>query len=217
MKQNNYTRMTAVYTGISLVNLAAVICVLRNRPNPMYLFGAKLPHWFILLAAVLFVFYYPFMLLRIGKGENAEKNFQTVSHSMKFILPLQLIFVWILLLCAKPEPDGGRDAGIYWMLALIMSIIQIILSNHLPRLRQNDALGIRNRWTKSNAVCWTRTHRFAGRLCVCTGITAAALLLLGRLTGPANMSFSACILGIQVLCMLIPPYIYAYRHRNDAE
>ena len=165
----------------------------------------------------MYVLYYPFMLLRVGRGENADKNYQTVSRSMRIILPLQLIVLWTLLLCAKPEPGvSSGDAGIYWALAMGMSIVQIVLSNLLPRLRQNGALGIRNRWTKKNAVCWTRTHRFAGRLCVCTGITAAAVLLTAKLTDRASLNFSACILMVQVFCMLIPPYVYAYRHRNDA-
>ena len=55
MKQNNYTKLTAVYTGIALANLIAVFCVLRRRPDPLFFFSLKMPHWLFLGLAVLIV------------------------------------------------------------------------------------------------------------------------------------------------------------------
>ena len=34
MKQNNYQKLAAVYTGIALADLIAVFCVLRRLPDP---------------------------------------------------------------------------------------------------------------------------------------------------------------------------------------
>ena len=106
MKQNNYTSMAAVYTGIALVNLAAVFCVLRRLPDPLYLFGTKpLRHWFFAGLAVAIVLYFPLILMRMKKGANADKNYQMISYAMRIILPLQLTVLWGLLLAAKPEPE----------------------------------------------------------------------------------------------------------------
>ncbi len=220
MKQNNYQRLTAVYTGIALVSLIAVLCVLRGQPDPLYLLGGKLPHWFFAGFSVLSVLYFPVVLLRLKKSANADKNYQMIFRVMPVILLLMLIILWTVLLSAKPEPQqsvGSADA--YWILALLGSIALILISNNLPRLRQNGVLGIQDPWTKKNAVCWTRTHRFAGRLCVCTGaLCAAALLILKRISYPDFLTeASACILLAELICMLIPPHVYAYRHRNDAE
>lgn len=218
MKQNNYTRLTAVYTGIAAADLIAVLCVLRRMPDPLYLFGIKLPHLLFLAIAVLILLYFPVVLACIKKGANAEKNYPMISRVMRFLLPLMLILLWTVLLSAKPEPQKPTGkAGIYWLLAMAVSIALILISNHLPRLRPNGILGLRDPWTVRNEVCWTRTHRFAGRLFVCTGTTAAAALLLLKLTGHADRFSAACILWTILCIILIPPHVYAYRHRNDAE
>lgn len=218
MKQNNYTKLTAVYTGIALANLIAVFCVLRRRPDPLFFFSLKMPHWLFLGLAVLIVLYFPLVLLCNKKGENADKNYPIISRVMRFILPLMLLLLWAFLLSATPEPQKSAGAaGIFWMLALTESAAMILISNNLPRLRPNGILGLRDPWTVKNDVCWARTHRFAGRLYVCTGITAAAALLLLKLTGYAKLAFIACILLAESCILLIPPHVYAYLHRNDAE
>ena len=218
MKQNNYLKLTAVYTGIALADLIAVFCVLRRLPDPLWFLGIKLPHWFFLGFAFLIVLYFPLVLRRVGKGVNADKNYPMISRAMRFFLPLMLFVLWAVLLSAGPEPQKTAGAAaVCWILALAESIVMILISNELPRLRPNGILGLRDPWTVRNGLCWARTHRFAGKLYVCTGITAAAALLLLKLTGHTELGYTACILLTVSCVLLIPPHVYAYFHRNDAE
>ena len=218
MKQNNYQKLAAVYTGIALADLIAVFCVLRRLPDPLWFYSIRLPHWFFLGFAFLIVLYFPLVLRRVGKGVNADKNYPMISRAMRFFLPLLLIVLWMMLLSAGPEPQKTAGAAaVCWILALAESIVMILISNELPRLRPNGLLGLRDPWTVRNELCWARTHRFAGKLYVCTGITAAAALLLLKLTGHTELAFTACILLAVSCIILIPPHVYAYYHRNDAE
>lgn len=218
MKQNNYLRLIAVYTGIALADLIAVFCVLRRLPDPLYFFSTKIPHPLFLGFALLIVLYFPLVLKRVAKSENADKNFPMISRVMLFLLLMMLVFLWTVLLSsgAKPQKTDGA-AGICLILALAESIAMIFVSNDLPRLRPNRILGLRDPWTVRNELCWVHTHRFAGKLYVCTGIIAAAVLLILKLTSHAETAITAGILLAVSLIIVIPPHLYAFIHRNDAK
>ncbi len=50
----------------------------------------------------------------------------------------------------------------------------IVVGNILGKLRQNYVVGIRTRWTLSNATVWDKTHRFTGKLMFVGGLVLIA-------------------------------------------
>lgn len=89
--------------------------------------------------------------------------------------------------------------------AVLLSLMQIVMGNLLPKCKQNYAVGIRLPWTLASETVWYQTHRFSGRLNVAAGIVSLALSLLL----PQDAALPAAI-GV-LLAATAAEIIYSYR------
>lgn len=64
----------------------------------------------------------------------------------------------------------GRTVDTTTIVLVLVGVLFIVIGSFLPRLQQNQSMGIRTPWTMASDLVWTRTHRFAGRLFVGLGI-----------------------------------------------
>lgn len=62
--------------------------------------------------------------------------------------------------------------------AIVLSALQIVIGNILPKCKQNYIIGIRVPWTLESETVWYRTHRFGGRLDVAAGTVCLVLSLV---------------------------------------
>ncbi|WP_077961439.1 SdpI family protein [Ensifer adhaerens] len=100
----------------------------------------------------------------------------------------------------------GIDLPMTRVIAFSLGLLSIVVGNVLPKSQPNGLAGIRLPWTLSDAANWRATHRLAGLLMVCAGITLA-LLALAMSTGPA-------LAAATIAAMLLPVAIatlYSYR------
>ena len=58
----------------------------------------------------------------------------------------------------------GGDFQLSIVLALPLAAMFLLLGNYLPKIKQNNTLGIKISWTLTNEENWNKTHRFAGTI-----------------------------------------------------
>jgi uncharacterized membrane protein len=56
-------------------------------------------------------------------------------------------------------------------------LLLVMTGNVMGKLRPNALVGIRTRWTLSNARVWDQTHRFGGKAQVAAGVVLVGLAL----------------------------------------
>jgi uncharacterized membrane protein len=86
----------------------------------------------------------------------------------------------------------------------------IVLGNYLGKTRSNWFAGIRTPWTLSSDYAWEKTHRWAGRLFVLTGLVTLAAWLVADVKLAAWVMISA--IAVTSLVSVVLSYIY---WRND--
>jgi uncharacterized membrane protein len=88
----------------------------------------------------------------------------------------------------------------------------ILLGNYLGKSRSNWFAGVRTPWTLSSDYSWEKTHRWAGRLFVVTGIVSlAAWLLTDERT---TMIVMVAAIAATSLISVVLSYIY---WKNDPD
>lgn len=97
--------------------------------------------------------------------------------------------------------DGNFQFSV--VLALPLSVMFLLLGNYLPKVKQNNTLGIKISWTLNNEENWNKTHRFTGKVWVIGGI-----LMLLSLFLPAQVMiwFALCI----IVVVMVLPIAYSY-------
>ena len=56
----------------------------------------------------------------------------------------------------------------------------MIIGNYLPKVKQNNTIGIRVVWTLQDEENWSATHRFSGKLWVASGVLCMLCGLFGE-------------------------------------
>ena len=80
------------------------------------------------------------------------------------------------------------------------SLLFIVIGNYLPKIRQNNTIGIRIVWTLQDEENWNATHSFSGRIWRTSGI----LCILCGLFAESTAAFVLYIVSIMavMLCTL---------------
>ena len=109
---------------------------------------------------------------------------------------------------------SGFDAYalIVTILYLSFGLMFLVFGNILPKVRQNNTIGIKIKWTLENEENWNATHRFSGRLWVIGGILCMACALVAE-SAIATVVFFVCVLALAILPM---GYSYRYYRRQLA-
>ena len=84
-----------------------------------------------------------------------------------------------LVMLASAWTDAQAGAGrmswdLYRIAAVILSVMEIVLGNLLPKCRPNSVAGVRTPWTLESEEVWYRTHRMGGFWMVGGGILSLA-------------------------------------------
>lgn len=118
------------------------------------------------------------LLARFGSGRDrlarSEGVFAWVVLWVAVLLFSVEIFIGVKI--SNPRLDLLR------LVFAVVGLVLIMVGNVLGKLRQNQLLGVRTRWTLGDERVWDKTHRFTGWAMVLGGV----VLLLIDLAGPSG-------------------------------
>ena len=127
---------------------------------------------------------------------------QNISPRM-FSLVLWIVPIVSLVVAAMMYPANlGCQLDVTFFSELFLGLLFIIIGNYMPKVRQNNTLGIKIPWTLANEENWNRTHRLAGYLWMICGIL---ILILGL----TRLLPAGWLIGL-VLIMVLVPCLYSY-------
>ncbi len=103
----------------------------------------------------------------------------------------------------------GASLGISALTCGLVGLTFMVVGNLLPKCKQNSTIGIKLPWTLRDAENWNATHRFGGKLWVCTGFLMLAVAFL------PTEAFVYGIVGVIVLAVGVPTvYSYLYHRKR---
>ncbi|MBA1393038.1 DUF1648 domain-containing protein [Lactobacillus sp. XV13L] len=204
MNQNNFHK-TFIVSNLLILLPAAVGLVLYNQlPQQMATHfglndapnGFSNKAWVVLgLPAVILIIQGVMFWCFKHEARTKNLNFKVVGITFWF-LPVMINVVnlsfYVIAL--------GYQLRISVVLSICLGLFFIILGNYLPKIRPNQAVGIRLPWTLKNKLNWQKTHHLAGWTALCGGL----ILLL-----TAFLHLFWLVVAVVVGIILIPT-VYSY-------
>ena len=137
-------------------------------------------------------------LCTLGTAADPKKDNhpQKILHLVLWIIPI----LSNLLFAITYAVAMGKAVRVEVVLSVFMGLLFAIIGNYMPKCKQNYTIGIKIPWTLNSEENWNKTHRFAGRLWLVSGL---GIMLTGFL---GNFLIFLPI----VLVMVIVPFIYSY-------
>lgn len=132
--------------------------------------------------------------------------------SLAFMNPNTVILFWIIPVISCIVMGSiymkalGYNINIPMIAILLVSIIQVLIGNYLPKCKQNGTVGIRVAWTMKSEKNWNKTHRFAGKLYVLSGFLSIVLSLCG---------FNHMYIFFIVMISMFLPIAYSFAIRKN--
>ncbi|MEZ4621731.1 MAG: SdpI family protein [Caldilineaceae bacterium] len=91
---------------------------------------------------------------------------------------LGTLFFMLALHVATMLYVAGYPFNIGYIAAPAVGLMFIVMGNYLGKIRRNYMFGVRTPWTLASELSWNKTHRFAGKLFVLTGLLIVLITLL---------------------------------------
>ena len=130
-------------------------------------------------------------------ADPKKKNHPSkVLHLVFWIIPV----ISVVLFAITYAVALGSKVRMEMVMPVFVGLVLAIVGNYLPKRKQNYTIGIKIPWTLNSEENWNRTHRFAGRLWLVSGLV---IMLTGFLGG------FWIFFGV-VLVMVLAPVIYSY-------
>lgn len=150
-------------------------------------------------------FFFPVMMMTsyflIILFEEKEKNQATLEKLLP-LLPASLLGIESALLLSQ----GQFDLSPFKLVTAIFSFIMIWIGNWLPKIEQNQTLGIRTTWTLENRDNWNYTNRVCGKVWILGGL----VLLFLQFFPNEKLYFILSLFLIILLC--IAPVWISWRY-----
>ena len=129
------------------------------------------------------------------------------------------IIIWIIPVTTLFYNGMARMVNMGDMEDLLMAVIYygtgflfVIIGNYLPKVKQNNTIGIRVVWTLQDEENWNATHRFSGKLWVASGI----LCMLCGLFGESMAALVLYIVSIMAAAIISILYSYLFYKKKLA-
>lgn len=195
------TKWTTAYRELFVLTslvilLPTLVGALCWREFVWFPLGLLATHWLVL-----------FFILR--DHANAAQS-PRILRLIFWLLPVTALIGGAVLALLRSGFDAY--ALIVTILYLSFGLMFLVLGNILPKVRQNNTIGIKIKWTLENEQNWNATHRFSGRLWVIGGILCMACALVAE-SAIAMVVFFVCVLALAILPM---GYSYRYYRRQLA-
>ena len=134
-------------------------------------------------------------------NRNRQQSSKVIGMVIWMIPVTALIYNGMArLISMDADSENLFMAVIYFGTGLLFMII----GNYLPKVKQNNTIGIRVVWTLQDEENWSATHRFSGKLWMASGI-------LCMLCGLFEESMAALVLYIvSIMAAAIISILYSY-------
>lgn len=150
------------------------------------------------LPCVLLIMHWLCVFITSRDPKNKDQNSKVFSMVL-WILPItSLVVSGVTYAIAL-----GKDIKANLLLHLLLGLLFLVFGNYMPKCKQNSTIGIKVVWTLRSEENWNKTHRFAGKLWVISG-----LLLLVTMAMPVE-SFVYLMLFLIVVTGFAP-MLYSY-------
>lgn len=189
------TKWTMAYRELFVLTslvilLPTLVGALCWREFVWFPLGLLATHWLVI-----------FFILR--DHANAAQS-PRILRLIFWLLPVTALIGGAVLALLRSGFDAY--ALIVTILYLSFGLMFLVLGNILPKVRQNNTIGIKIKWTLENEQNWNATHRFSGRLWVIGGILCMACALY------PESDVALGIFTVDVLVLAFLPMIYSYRY-----
>ena len=134
-------------------------------------------------------------------NRNRQQSSKVIGMVIWIIPVTALIYNGMArLISMDADSENLYMAVIYFGTGLLFMII----GNYLPKMKQNNTIGIRVVWTLQDEENWSATHRFSGKLWVASGVLCMLCGLFGE-------SIAALVLYIvSIMAAAIVSILYSY-------
>ena len=149
------------------------------------------------------------------KSENKKYADKIIAVIFGFIIVLLWLMSVMCVNSAITENTGiGSDNTVDIILSTILALLGVVIifiSNLFPKLRQNDAFGIRTRATTSSEYVWKKAHRLGAYTGVFGGLAMIVCSIIGYAVRGSGMIIFYVGIGIMLTTLAIIPAVYANR------
>lgn len=152
------------------------------------------------LPIILFVLNLVCFFITSLDTKNKHQN-KKALNMIFFIMPIISIFASSVIYAVA----FGKTFDLSIAFPILLGLLFIIMGNLMPKVRQNNTLGFKFKWTLQSEENWNATHRFGGKIMVLAGF----LMLFTMLLPAAAMMITAFAI---ILVSLISVVIYSYRY-----
>ena len=158
-------------------------------------------------ASTLFLALLPMLMLLmlriIPKIDPRGKSYEKHQKAYQIFITLLILFLNITLwitnaLCL------GYPVPIERLIPIGVGIILLTVGNHMPQLRTNYTMGIKNPWTLENEWVWKKTHAAGGIVFILMGLCT---ILNGFLPTPWMAQITVGIIFLGVLGLEVYSYL----------
>jgi len=163
------------------------------------------------------VFFFPLLNLGIyllmvlaPKIDPRRENYARFGGAYRLIRIFLIIFLSGLYL-ATLLAGLGYAVKVSLLVKVAVSLLFIVMGNVMGKFRHNYFVGIKTPWTLANEEVWYKTHRFAGKIWVASGLVCLILSLWDAAW--ASYLFFAIIMFMAFLPMVVS-YLY-YRQLQE--
>lgn len=169
----------------------------NNIPNEVFGIGKAVFIGYCFAANLLIVLFLSYRLKHMEKQSNLPP-----SHKFNWAVMTVINIVPLLLVLYAAEFSLGFNLP--KMISLICGFIFLIFAFYFPKIKQNEVIGIKTKWTLKSEDVWNKTHR-AG---AAAWIIGGALFIGNIFSASEQMYVLNIVLG---LCfVIVVPYVYSF-------
>jgi uncharacterized membrane protein len=153
-------------------------------------FGQKSFGAFVLPGIMIILYALTIILPKIDPKKNNYQRFQDTYYRI-----MNVILIFIFLMQAVQITSSLGKINPTYVVPELVGLLFILIGNFSPKFKHNYFVGVRTPWTLASEDVWKKTHRFAGKVFVISGL----FLLLVPVIPAAIQAYY--VMAIIILCL----------------
>jgi uncharacterized membrane protein len=204
------TRFSLLIIGIAIITwlialpfLPDSIPMQYNESGEVNWTANKFVAFIISIAIMLFCYIITNIKLFKDKDQNKFSNMKSINTFINPLVQAFLYFIFLIIIFNAL----GVSISVSFVIPTLVGLLLIIIGNYLPKVPKNNALGIRNKWTKASEFVWKKTHRFTALVYTLVGFL---LFILGLL----SIINSFITITLVIILVLFPLFYSRYIYQK---